>query len=337
MRLSVAPMVGITTRPMRQLCRLLSPHAVLYTEMCTDEVLLHARAALVADLLTPEASGHVVLQLAGHEPEKLARAAAMGEAAGYAEINLNCGCPSNKVANRSCNGAALMREPDRVRELVAACTRCVSIPVTVKCRLGVDDCDSFEHLTRFITSAGEGGCRFFAVHARKALLSGLGTKANRSVPALNYDWVARLARDFPDYKFELNGGLTSIDQLQTFRASGVLAGCMVGREVYRDPCFLARADAALFPSSITSAGTRGSVVRAYLDHFDSYVSDHGDWAMARRTVVEPLMKLFHATRAANAFRLGLHSGLQDKNLDVRSVVEAALEACPVHVVDEPIV
>jgi len=332
-RLSVAPMVAVTTRPFRYLCRLLSPtHAVLYTEMATDDVLLHARPDLVRDVLLPEASGPVVLQIASHDPDKAAEVAAMGESAGFKEINLNCGCPSSKAVS-SCNGAALMRDPDLVMQLVSACRRRVQIPVTVKCRLGVDDMDSLPHVMAFIDKASRGGASFFSIHARKGILGGLGTKANRSVPPLKYDWVYQIARDFPDLKFELNGGISTLNDVSQIRAAGDLAGCMIGRAIYHSPCFLSHADALLFPETAVTQ-TRGQVIEKYVEHYEPLIDDR---LTCLKSVVEPIMKMFAGTGSSNAFRTGLHKGLHDKSKSTLSdIAYSALDACERDIVNAEI-
>jgi tRNA-dihydrouridine synthase A len=346
-RLSVAPMVQVTNRPHRYLTRLLSPNATLYTEMCTDEVLLHAKEELVKDLLTPEVD-RVVLQLAGHVPERVAAAALLGQDAGFFEVNLNCGCPSKKVASQSCNGAALMRHPELVREIVRECTRRVHIPVTVKCRLGVDDCDSFEAVTAFVRAASTGGARRFAIHARKGVLGGLGTKANRSVPPLKYDWVYRLVGEFPELQFELNGGLNCLEDIDLARehagesrppaAANALAGCMLGRVVYRDPCFLSRADAHLFPAAAEDERrplTRRAVLEQYVQHYEPLIDDR---LTSRRVVVEALAKLLHGTPASNVFRVGLHRAMQDKTArTLGETVAFAVAQCPADLLDARIV
>jgi tRNA-dihydrouridine synthase A len=325
-RLSVAPMVGVTTRAHRYLTRLLSQHAILYTEMCTDQVLLHAKPELVASCLTPEASGPVVLQLASHDPAACAIAAEMGERAGFAEINLNCGCPSSKTAKRACNGLTLMRQPELVRDIVHECSRRLSIPITVKCRLGVDNLDSFEFVSGFVRCVAQGGAKRFAIHARKGLLSGLGTRGNRSVPPLKHDWVNKLAALFPELDFELNGGLVSLEDVMQVRNEGVIAGCMIGRKVWTDPCFIYKAELALWAGEEEEREkkkkTRSQVIKAYADHFDDAP------LLDRKHLIEPIMHMFHGTRHSTTFRRRLHAERSSEERRLGEVVRDALSELP---------
>jgi len=246
-RLCVAPMMDRTDRHCRLLLRLLAPHARLYTEMLT------ARAVVAGDrerLLRFDAREHpVALQLGGSEPAELALAARVGADEGYDEINLNIGCPSDRV-QAGCFGAALMREPERVADCVTAMRAAVSVPVTVKTRLGVDHDDSYEFLHKFAATIVAAGCRTLIVHARKAWLTGLSPKQNREVPPLDYGRVHRLKRDFPQTEIVINGGLTD-----AATAKGELAhvdGIMLGRAAYHEPMLLAEIDELLWG---TACGT----------------------------------------------------------------------------------
>ncbi len=239
--LCVAPMMDWTDRHCRYFHRLLAPHARLYTEM------IHAHAVIRGDrarLLGFDASEHpVALQLGGSEPALLAQAAAIGEQHGYDEVNLNVGCPSERVQSGSF-GACLMREPALVADCVAAMRAAVRVPVTVKCRIGVDDQDEYEALEQFIATVSAAGCDTFVVHARKAWLKGLSPKENREIPPLVYERVHRLKREHPRLAIAINGGIVDV--------AGALAqfdhvdGVMVGRAAYHDPYVLAQMDAALF-------------------------------------------------------------------------------------------
>jgi len=240
-RLCVAPMMDWTDRHCRHFHRLLSPHARLYTEMVNAYAIRHGDRAR---LLGFDASEHpVALQLGGSDPAALAEAARVGEDWGYDEINLNCGCPSDRVqAGRF--GACLMREPALVAECVAAMIAAVSIPVTVKCRIGVDDQDDDADLARFVSEVRSAGCKVFIVHARKAWLKGLSPKENRDVPPLNYPRVHRLRADFPDLTLVMNGGLVTVaDCVEQVAA---LDGVMLGRAAYHVPWILAELERALF-------------------------------------------------------------------------------------------
>lgn len=259
-RLCVAPMMDRTDRHCRLLLRLLAPRARLYTEMLT------ARAIVAGDrarLLQLDAREHpVALQLGGAEPAELAAAARIGRDAGYDEINLNVGCPSDRV-QAACFGAALMREPERVADCVAAMRAAVSIPVTVKTRLGVDHDDSYDFLQRFVATVVAAGCRTLIVHARKAWLSGLSPKQNREVPPLDYGRVHRLKREFPDTEIVINGGLTDVATVEAELAH--VDGVMLGRAAYREPMLLALLDRVLFGSD----SRRDAALRDYCRYIDA--------------------------------------------------------------------
>lgn len=264
-RLCVAPMMDWTDRHCRYFHRLLSPHARLYTEMVNAHAIKHGDRER---LLGFDASEHpLALQLGGSDPTLLAAAARVGEDWGYDEINLNCGCPSDRVqAGRF--GACLMREPDLVAECVAAMRAVVRVPVTVKCRIGVDDQDDDLGLLQFIEKVAAAGCDVFVVHARKAWLKGLSPKENRDVPPLNYARIHRLRQEFPELTLVINGGLTTVAacQQQLLRLDGV----MLGRSAYHEPYLLAELERALFapqsdlPDRITIAEAMCNYTQAQL-------------------------------------------------------------------------
>ena len=301
-RLSVAPMMAWTTPHFRTLLRLLTQRTLLYTEMVPVDALLaaaerspgHLRA-----LLGVEPSHRpLAIQLGGRDPAAMADAARHCCAAleGVDEININVGCPSDTVSGHHCYGAALMKEPARVQRLAAAVRRAVppTTAVTVKHRLGVDDCDSWEQLVEFvrIVSAAPASVRHFVVHARKAIL-GLSTAGNREVPPLRHDWVLRLAREFPHLSFDLNGGVANLDQAAALLATAgpALQGVMIGRAAFHAPWMLAVADgdrrifsdgddggagAAGDPAASTKPLTRRQVVGRYLEYAE------GAWEEGRR-------------------------------------------------------
>ena len=260
-RLSVAPMIDWTDRHCRYFHRLLSRHARLYTEMITTGALLHGD---VARHLSFNAEEHpVALQLGGSEPEDLARCAKLGEQWGYGEINLNCGCPSERV-QRGAFGACLMAEPQLVADGVKAMRDAVSIPVTVKHRIGIDRVERYEFVRDFVGTVAEAGCTTFIVHARNAWLQGLSPKENREIPPLRYELVHRLKHDFPQLNIVINGGLSSDEQLD--RELRLLDGAMIGREAYHNPWWLASWDARYFgaePSTLTREAVEEQMV-AYM-------------------------------------------------------------------------
>ncbi|MFO1049379.1 MAG: tRNA dihydrouridine(20/20a) synthase DusA [Geminicoccaceae bacterium] len=293
-RLSIAPMMDWTDRHCRYFHRLLAPRALLYTEM------VHCGAILRGDadrhLAFDRREHPVALQLGGCEPDDLARAAAIGAARGYDEINLNCGCPSERV-RRGSFGACLMREPELVATCVGAMIAAVGskVPVTVKCRIGVDDSDDYPFLARFVATVADAGCTNFIVHARKAWLRGLSPKQNREIPPLRYELVHHLRREFPALRIVLNGGLRSV---ATAAAEiGQVDGVMIGREAYENPWSLNAFEAALLgpgPSPLT----RHEVVAAMADYAAAQ-SRHG---VPVRAIGRHMLGLFNGLPGARAWR-----------------------------------
>lgn len=233
-------MMDWTDRHCRYFHRLLSKHARLYTEMVTTGALLHGDVPRHLDFDPQEQP--VALQLGGSESADLAKAAKLGEQWGYAEINLNCGCPSERV-QRGAFGACLMAEPQLVADGVKAMRDAVSIPVTVKHRIGIDRVESYDFVRDFVGKVSEAGCELFIVHARNAWLQGISPKENRELPPLKPGWVVRLKQDFPQLGFVINGGITTSEQLSLYLSG--LDGVMVGREAYHRPWFLSEWDALL--------------------------------------------------------------------------------------------
>ncbi|MBP6018829.1 MAG: tRNA dihydrouridine(20/20a) synthase DusA [Burkholderiaceae bacterium] len=229
-RLCVAPMIDVTDRHCRYFHRLLAPKARLYTEMITTGALLHGDAARHLDFDPAEVP--VALQLGGSEPEALASAARLGQQWGYQEIDLNCGCPSERV-QRGAFGACLMAEPDLVADCIKAMQDAVSIPVTVKHRLGLDYNDDYSFVRDFVGKIHDAGCRVFIVHARNAVLKGLSPKDNREIPPLRYDMATRLKQEFPDSVFVLNGGIGQADEAVALLRQ--FDGVMLGRAAWHRP------------------------------------------------------------------------------------------------------
>jgi tRNA-dihydrouridine synthase A len=243
-RFSIAPMMDWTDRHFRFLARQLSRHALLYTEMVTTGALLNGDAQRF--LRYDECEHPLALQLGGSNPVELAACAKMAEAAGYDEVNLNVGCPSDRVQNNLI-GACLMAHPALVADCVKAMQDAVSIPVTVKHRIGINGRDSYAELCDFVGQVSEAGCRSFTVHARIAILEGLSPKENREVPPLRYDVAAQLKRDFPDLELVLNGGIKTLEACEEHLQ--VFDGVMLGREAYHNAYLLAEVDQRLFGST----------------------------------------------------------------------------------------
>ncbi|MES1191413.1 MAG: tRNA dihydrouridine(20/20a) synthase DusA [Steroidobacter sp.] len=237
-RISVAPMMDYTDRHCRYFMRLLSPTALLYTEMITAKALMHGDVSRLLDFDVAEQP--VALQLGGSEPDELAAAARMGEQWGYREINLNCGCPSDRVKSGRF-GACLMGEAQRVRDCVSAMRSQVSIPVTVKCRIGIEPgmngYSDDEFLQQFIGTVSEAGCQVFIIHARRAVLNGLSPRENREIPPLRYDVAQRMRALFPQLAFVINGGIRTVQEVAAQLPQ--FDGVMIGREAYNNPYLLA--------------------------------------------------------------------------------------------------
>jgi len=278
-RLSVAPMMDWTDRHCRYFHRLLSGHALLYTEMVTTGALIHGDVA--RHLRFNEEEHPVALQLGGSEPADLAHCARLGEQWGYDEINLNCGCPSERV-QRGAFGACLMNEPRLVADCVKAMVDAVGIPVTVKHRIGIDRTESYEFVRDFVGTVSEAGCRVFIVHARNAWLQGLSPKENREVPPLRYELVHRLKREFPDLVIAINGGFTTGEQVAQQLAH--LDGVMVGREAYHNPWWLASWDEQFFGAARPAEElTREQVEARMCEYMEREAAAHGTpWSSIAR-------------------------------------------------------
>jgi tRNA-dihydrouridine synthase A len=309
--LSVAPMMDWTDTLCRVFHRILAPHARLYTEMVHANAVLHGDRA---KLLAVDAVEHpVALQLGGSEPALLAQAARIGEAHGFDEINLNVGCPSDRVqAGRF--GACLMREPQLVADSVAAMRDACGVPVTVKCRLGVDDDERYEVFAAFVDRVADAGCEVFVVHARNAWLKGLSPKENREVPPLRYDWAYRLKRERPRLQVIVNGGIATQADATTHLAH--VDGAMLGRAAYHTPYLLHQIDAAWFDGVVRS---RAELLEDFRPHVERWLSQ----GIALKHVTRHILGLFHGERGGRAFRQVLSEGAHKPGADW-SLVEAAL-------------
>jgi tRNA-dihydrouridine synthase A len=291
-RLCVAPMMDWTDRHCRYFHRVLSPHARLYTEMVAAGALLHGNAARHLDFHGDERP--LALQLGGAEPAELAQCARLGERWGYSEINLNCGCPSTRVQHGAF-GACLMAEPARVADCVRAMRDAVSIPVTVKHRIGIDRSDEYRFVHDFVGVLREAGCSTFIVHARSAWLDGLSPKENRELPPLRYDAVRRLKRDFPDATIVLNGGLHEVGT--AMRELEHVDGVMLGRAAYHWPWALVQLEQAMFDGQGVPAA-RGEVVRQMSRYLERACAD----GVPPRTVARAMLGLFQGSRGAGTWR-----------------------------------
>jgi tRNA-dihydrouridine synthase A len=289
-RLSVAPMMDWTDRHCRAFHRLLAPGALLYTEM------VHAQAVIHGDrerLLGFDASEHpVALQLGGSDPGALATATKIGADAGYDEVNLNVGCPSDRVQAGKF-GACLMKEPALVAECIAAMRAATRVPVTVKCRLGVDEQEDYDSFLAFVDTVAATGCARFVVHARKAWLSGLSPKENRELPPLRYDWVHRLKRERPGLHVSLNGGLDEV--AQALAQLEHVDAVMLGRCAYHEPYRLHLLDCAL---AGRAPRPRAELLRTYFPYVEAALAR----GVALKHISRHVLGLFHAQPGGRAFR-----------------------------------
>lgn len=310
-------MMDWTDRHCRAFHRVMSARALLYTEMLTADAVIHGDRAR---LLGFSAEEHpVALQLGGSDPEKMRQAAAIGAACGYDEINLNIGCPSDRVqAGRF--GACLMREPDLVARLWAAGKAgAPDIPVTIKCRIGVDDQTPSEALFALVDLAAREGCRHFVVHARKAWLEGLSPRENRDVPPLDYDLVRQLKRERPALEIVLNGGLVDLDH--ALKEGVGLDGVMLGRAAYQNPALLMDVDARVFGAEAQVA-SREAAVEAYLPYIASRLAE----GVPLHAMTRHMLGLFNARPGGRRWRRVLSEEGVRKGAGVE-VVRAALGAC----------
>ena len=259
-RFTLAPMMEWSTSDCRTFWRLLTKKAVLYSEMVTTGALLHGDKARFLDYNACEHP--LALQLGGSNPRDLAECSKIAEDWGYDEVNLNCGCPSDKVQNGMI-GACLMAEPHLVAECIAAMQNAVKIPVTIKHRIGIDDMEDYEGMVKFVSTIAATGCTTFIVHARKAWLKGLSPKENREIPPLQYEKVYRLKQEFPHLEIIINGGITTLEQSKQLLEH--VDGVMVGREAYANPYLLAEVDQAIYGVSHPPA-SREDVMEGFMDY-----------------------------------------------------------------------
>ncbi|SDU03228.1 tRNA-U16,U17-dihydrouridine synthase [Pseudomonas pohangensis] len=316
-RFSVAPMMDWTDRHCRHFLRLLSRNALLYTEMVTTGALLHGDRQRF--LRYDESEHPLALQLGGSNPAELAACAKLAKQAGYDEVNLNVGCPSDRVQNNMI-GACLMGHPQLVADCVKAMRDAVSIPVTVKHRIGINGRDSYAQLCDFVATVEQAGCESFTVHARIAILEGLSPKQNRDVPPLRYDVVAQLKQDFPQLEIILNGGIKTLDEcqqhLQTFD------GVMLGREAYHNPYLLAQVDQRLFADD-HQAPSRAETLQRLRPYIEAHLAEGG----AMHHITRHVLGLGQGFAGARRFRqlLSVDVHKTDKPLDVFDQATKLLE------------
>lgn len=304
----IAPMMDWTDRHERVFLRLFSGKSMLYTEMITSAALIHGNAANLL-MHSPE-EYPLAIQIGGSNPEELAVASRLAEDAGFSEINLNIGCPSDRVQSGRF-GACLMSEPVLVAQCVTGIADAVSLPVTVKCRIGINDVDTDEALEGFISTVAGGGCQLFIIHARIALLEGLSPKQNREIPPLNYQRVFNMKRQFPDLSIILNGGIT--DLTQGSKLLDKVDGIMVGREAYQNPFTLSQVDNLFFCEPVTNK-SRLQYLQAYLP----YMRFELERGTPLHHMTRHILGLFRGVNGGKNFRrhLSEHSTKSDASLNV---------------------
>ncbi|MFA0313126.1 tRNA dihydrouridine(20/20a) synthase DusA [Vibrio splendidus] len=316
-RLSVAPMLDWTDRHCRYFHRLLSQQTLLYTEMITTGAILHGKG----DFLEYSEQEHpLALQLGGSNPVDLAACAKLAGERGYDEINLNVGCPSDRVQNGRF-GACLMAEPELVADCVSAMKEVTDIPITVKTRIGIDDQDSYEFLTKFVSTVSEkGGCEQFTIHARKAWLSGLSPKENREIPPLDYDRAYQIKKDFSDLVIAVNGGVTTLEQTKEHLQH--LDGVMIGREAYHSPFILAEVDQQIFGLD-TPIKKRSQVVEEMYPYIERELSNGASLGHISRH----MLGLFQSMPGARQWRRYISENAHKKGAGIE-VMQTALAKIP---------
>lgn len=300
--ISVAPMMDWTNRHCRYFHRQISPNVLLYTEMVTTGALIHGDRERF--LRYNNCEHPVALQLGGSSPDDLAKCAVMGAEAGYDEINLNCGCPSDRVQS-GCFGAVLMKEPDLVGQCVKSMQRAMSVPVTVKCRIAIDDEEEEPFLDRFIDKVAGAGCQTFIVHARKAWLKGLSPKENRDIPPLNYELVAKMRQRYPELSFILNGGISSLDDVTG--ALNSFDGVMIGRAAYQNPWFLRLIEDQVFNTD--HLPDKRQVIEA-MAHYAT--EEYARYGTPVKSVAKHMIGLFQGVPGARAWRQSLSPLIPEK-------------------------
>jgi tRNA-dihydrouridine synthase A len=311
-RFCIAPMLDWTDKHCRYFHRLISQHAFLYTEMVTTGALIHGDHHRF--LQCNAAENPLAFQLGGSNPRELAICAKMVEDYGYDEVNLNVGCPSDRVQNGRF-GACLMAEPELVAECVAAMGQAVSIPVTVKSRIGIDERDSYQELVHFVSTVAGAGCKTFIIHARKAWLSGLSPKQNRDVPPLRYEVVYQIKQDFPQLEIILNGGITSLDQAEDILMH--VDGVMVGREAYHNPYLLADVDGRFFGGT-EAPRSREMIFRLLIPYIQEQLED----GVRLNSISRHILGLFHGEPGARGWRRHLSENACKSGADISVILDA---------------
>ncbi|KAG6628231.1 hypothetical protein I3843_14G002600 [Carya illinoinensis] len=331
---SVAPMMEWTDNHYRTLARLISKHAWLYTEMLAAETIVYQKDNLGRFLEYSPEQHPIVLQIGGNNLENLAKATKLANPYHYDEINFNCGCPSPKVAGHGCFGARLMLDPKFVGEAMSVIAANTDAPVSVKCRIGVDNHDSYNELCDFIYKVSSlSPTRHFIIHSRKALLNGISPAENRSIPPLKYEYFYGLQRDFPDLRFTINGGITCVDEANAALRAGA-HGVMIGRAAYNNPWHtLGHVDSAIYGSP-SSGLTRRQILEKYQVYGDSVLGKYGPRPRVR-DVVMPLINFFHSEPGNSLWKRKADAAFQHCTT-IKSFLEETLVVIPDRVLDSSV-
>ncbi|SHN16524.1 tRNA-U16,U17-dihydrouridine synthase [Duganella sacchari] len=316
-RLSVAPMMDWTDRHCRVFHREITKHTWLYTEMVTTGALVYGDVE--RHLRFNEEEHPVALQLGGSDPADLATSAKLGEKWGYDEVNLNCGCPSERV-QKGAFGACLMAEPQLVADCVKAMRDAVSIDVTVKHRIGIDDVQSYEFVRDFVGKVADAGCTTFIVHARNAILKGLSPKENREIPPLKYEYAYQLKRDFPDFEIIINGGIKTEAEIDEHLQH--LDGVMLGREAYHNPFLMANFDQRYYGDT-SEPKTREQVLQAMVPYIQAQLAQYGPLGLKLNSITRHMLGIMTGLPGARAFRQTLSDSKKLAAGDAQLLLEAA--------------
>ena len=289
---SIAPMMDWTDRHCRYFYRLISKNVQLYTEMITTKAILNGDKTRLLDFDASE--NPLVLQLGGSDPNEMAASTQIAKDWGYDEVNINVGCPSDRVQSGSF-GACLMKEPNLVAQCVESMIDKCDIPVTVKHRIGIDDMESYDELSDFVSQISSKGCQHFIVHARKAWLKGLSPKENRTIPPLNYEWVYHLKKDFPSLQITINGGIESCEDIT--KQLEFVDGVMIGRSIYHNPFLLKEIDQTIFDESHNLLD-REQVLKKYM----TYIEKQNKAGISIRSMTRHILGLYHGEANAKLFR-----------------------------------
>ena len=314
----VAPMMEWTDRHYRYFARLISAHTLLYTEMVTTGALIHGD--IDSHIRFNDEEHPVALQLGGSNAAELSKCSKIAEKYGYDEINLNVGCPSDRVQSGAF-GACLMAQPELVAECIVKMKAACQLPVTIKCRIGIDGQDEYEDLQRFVTATQQAGCKTYIVHARKAWLQGLSPKENRDIPPLNYDRVYQLKRELPELEIIINGGIKTLDECKSHLNH--VDGVMMGREAYQNPWLLSHIDKEVFKDTEAVSQTRHDIVRLMLP----YIEDQLKKGQRLNYITRHILGIFHGQAGGKKFRRYISENAHKPDADVR-IVESALKLVP---------